>query len=294
MGGYTADNAEVWKGTAGYIKSVVSPDQIAEQSKALWYRVVLPSGLLGFIRSDLVQDTGNRTPSGLPIFTPVSNATNVRSAPSTNDAYGPAIGKANIGDKLVFVEQRREWNAYSWVTAPMTAVQLQTQLNSKLTTKYTTPINTLEISKKGPSGRAVEVKANGIVIPVSYPDAYRSMLGGLWSTLFEVDNTGSYTVLGANGATVTYPNGNKALYGLNASATTPGIIDQAFFGMGVMNTPRYMTISPTFRFIGNGYGHGLGMSQWGAKDLADFMGYTYKQILGYYFQAITIEKGSSM
>jgi stage II sporulation protein D len=58
------------------------------------------------------------------------------------------------------------------------------------------------------------------------------------------------------------------------------------------NTPRYMTIKPSFRFVGYGYGHGLGMSQWGAKDLADFMGYNYKQILGYYFQNITIDKGS--
>lgn len=36
-------------------------------------------------------------------------------------------------------------------------------------------------------------------------------------------------------------------------------------------------------FYGRGYGHGLGMSQWGAKKMAE-MGYTYQQILGHYFQ----------
>ena len=293
MGGYTADNSEVWKGSVTYIKSVASPDQIAETTKALWYRVVLPSGIIGYIRSDLVKDTGNKTAGGLAIYTAIGNATNVRSAPSTNDTLAPAIGKANIGDQLVVVEQRREWNAYSWVTAPMSGEQLQTLLNSKLVTKYASAITSLQVTKVGPSGRAVEVTANGKVIPVSYPDAYRSMLGGLWSTRFEVDNTASYTILGADGKTTTYPNNNQPLYALNAaSPTTPKVIDTAFFAMNDNNTPRYMTIKPSFRFVGYGYGHGLGMSQWGAKDLADFMGYNYKQILGYYFQNITIDKGS--
>jgi stage II sporulation protein D len=174
----------------------------------------------------------------------------------------------------------------------MTGEAMQTLLNSKVATKYTVPIATLEVSKTGPSGRAIEMKANGTVIPVSYPDAYRSTLGGLWSTRFEVENSASYTVLGADGKTVTYPNSSKSLYALNGSSpTTPKIIDTAFVGMNENSTPRYMTIKPTFRFLGYGYGHGLGMSQWGANELANFMGYTYKQILAYYFQNITINKG---
>ena len=38
----------------------------------------------------------------------------------------------------------------------------------------------------------------------------------------------------------------------------------------------------------NGYGHGVGMSQYGANKLAK-KGYTYKEILNYYYQDIKID-----
>jgi len=41
-------------------------------------------------------------------------------------------------------------------------------------------------------------------------------------------------------------------------------------------------------FSGRGFGHGLGMSQWGAKALAD-KGYNAGQILSYYYKDVTIE-----
>ncbi|MBI2995717.1 MAG: SpoIID/LytB domain-containing protein [Candidatus Melainabacteria bacterium] len=41
------------------------------------------------------------------------------------------------------------------------------------------------------------------------------------------------------------------------------------------------------KFAGRGYGHGLGLSQWGAKALAE-KGFTYKQILSYYYPGATL------
>lgn len=43
-----------------------------------------------------------------------------------------------------------------------------------------------------------------------------------------------------------------------------------------------------FIFGGRGFGHGLGLSQWGAKALAD-RGYNAAQILSYYYKDVTIE-----
>ena len=42
-----------------------------------------------------------------------------------------------------------------------------------------------------------------------------------------------------------------------------------------------------FTFEGRGYGHGVGMSQWGAKEMAD-QGFTYKHILSYYYRGTRI------
>lgn len=44
-----------------------------------------------------------------------------------------------------------------------------------------------------------------------------------------------------------------------------------------------------FTFNGNGWGHGVGMSQWGAKAMAD-MGFTYGDILTFYYTGTYLEK----
>lgn len=46
----------------------------------------------------------------------------------------------------------------------------------------------------------------------------------------------------------------------------------------------------SFAFAGRGWGHGVGMSQWGAKAMAD-MGYAYDQILGHYYSQTTLSDG---
>ena len=42
-----------------------------------------------------------------------------------------------------------------------------------------------------------------------------------------------------------------------------------------------------FTFDGRGYGHGVGMSQWGAKEMAD-QGFTYRHILNHYYRGTRI------
>ena len=58
---------------------------------------------------------------------------------------------------------------------------------------------------------------------------------------------------------------------------------------GNSNTLRKIPSIPTsYTFIGRGYGHGVGMSQQGAKGMA-LAGFTYDEILKYYFSGITIK-----
>ena len=44
-----------------------------------------------------------------------------------------------------------------------------------------------------------------------------------------------------------------------------------------------------FKFTGRGWGHGVGMCQWGAKGMAE-AGYDYERILDYYYPDTEIEK----
>ena len=43
-----------------------------------------------------------------------------------------------------------------------------------------------------------------------------------------------------------------------------------------------------FVLIGKGYGHGCGISQWGAKNLSE-QGYSYEEIIHAYLTDVTIE-----
>ncbi|UUZ84433.1 hypothetical protein LJK88_12520 [Paenibacillus sp. P26] len=52
---------------------------------------------------------------------------------------------------------------------------------------------------------------------------------------------------------------------------------------------RMVTKSSQYIFRGKGNGHGLGMSQWGAKGYAE-QGYDYKKILQTYYIGVSITK----
>ncbi|MDF2720213.1 MAG: sporulation protein, partial [Paenibacillus sp.] len=150
-----------------------------------------------------------------------------------------------------------------------------------------------EVSKRGPSGRAIELKANGQPITVQKSDQYRNALFDAPSTRFEIEETGRYTVLGANGQTRSLPETKGTLYATGkssaaASSASP-IAGPAMIIMGQGGTIRTATKDPSFRLTGSGSGHGLGMSQWGARGLAE-SGYDYKRILQYYYIGITITK----
>ncbi|NJK27902.1 MAG: hypothetical protein HC925_04380 [Coleofasciculaceae cyanobacterium SM2_3_26] len=60
-----------------------------------------------------------------------------------------------------------------------------------------------------------------------------------------------------------------------------------------LKSTRFQVVSPdggtTFQVIGGGFGHGIGMSQWGALGLAR-AGYNYQQILAHYYRNTTLAK----
>ena len=60
--------------------------------------------------------------------------------------------------------------------------------------------------------------------------------------------------------------------------------------LGLKSTRFTVTSTPTaFQIDGSGFGHGLGMSQWGAYNLAR-QGVNYQKILSHYYQSATLAK----
>uniref|UniRef100_UPI003F55385C SpoIID/LytB domain-containing protein n=1 Tax=Paenibacillus amylolyticus TaxID=1451 RepID=UPI003F55385C len=286
-GGQTAHPSEVWNGGAGVFTNVVSSgDTSAQAGLHTWYHVLLSSGVSGYIREDNIKELTTKTNAGLAKVTVTAQNTNVRAIPLIQSTVEP-VAKMNPGNEAVVLAKVAQSNDYAWVRGPFTSAQLVKSLQGKTTASVPASISTLEVTKRGPSGRALEVTANGQAMTVKYADTYRSALGGLPSTLFDIAGTGSYTVLGADGKTASKTGSNGAsVLSSSGAGTSSG---NALVVMSGDGQARAVTQGQTFMFIGQGNGHGLGLSQWGAKGMAD-EGYDYQAILKHYYQNATIVK----
>ncbi|PIQ26702.1 sporulation protein [bacterium (Candidatus Blackallbacteria) CG17_big_fil_post_rev_8_21_14_2_50_48_46] len=73
-------------------------------------------------------------------------------------------------------------------------------------------------------------------------------------------------------------------------------LNSTFFNVGAINANGELQKQPdanatpvSFQFAGRGWGHGMGMSQWGARQLA-LNGHAYRNILQHYYQGVQIER----
>lgn len=286
-GGVTADPSEVW-GSSGdmYVSVLSAADAAAVASAKKWYYVLLPSGVSGYAREDNIQLTGGKTAAGLDLATATTKDVNIRPLPVIESSVNP-VGKLNPGDEAVVLDLVYESGSYSWIKGPYTSAELLKSLSGKTSNSLPSSIISLQVTQRGPSGRATQVKANGEILQVKYPDLFRSAFNGLPSTLFDIVPAGSYTVLGAEGATATISGSQTA--GVLSASGKVSAQSSGTVVMGADAVARVVTGASGFYFIGWGNGHGLGMSQWGVKGMAD-NGYDYKQILQHYFSNVTIVK----
>lgn len=109
------------------------------------------------------------------------------------------------------------------------------------------------------------------------------------STLFEiVPLHQTVSVAGADGAVHEIPV-SEAVYVATQEGARPLASSAPEVHLRGISSARAVSSVPAgFTFNGRGWGHGVGMSQWGAFEKAR-RGLTYEQILNFYFQGITIE-----
>ncbi len=88
--------------------------------------------------------------------------------------------------------------------------------------------------------------------------------------------------------------GTKQLDG--AKMRTALGLNSTFFNVGsispqgdLQDAPDSQNIPRSFQIAGRGWGHGLGMSQWGARGMA-MRGHNYRDILGHYYRGASLER----
>lgn len=303
MGGITAEGIEVWGNDISYLQSVDSSyDRSILDRINMWYHVMLSNGDFGYIRSDFIDLLNQYNAAGYQMARINENNVNIR---SNADTYHTAIRQSNKNEMVTIIDKVYENNAYSWSKGPYDPVKMQSMINKNQRSANPTissPVMSLEVIKRGPSGRVMEVAANGKLVSTSSPDAHRALFqdeSSLRSTLFEIDNRGSYTILSANGQVKKYPENLNviSLYALTGDNVTSNnnqakeVNNKANHFMIIDKEDGYRIASKKqeFVFYGKGYGHGFGLSQWGAYGMAlaeDNGGralYDYADILYHYY-----------
>ncbi|KIL37048.1 hypothetical protein SD71_04030 [Cohnella kolymensis] len=286
-GGITADAAEGWGNPDPKMASAaISPDSGPQNGKMQWYRVATSTGDTGYVREDLAADSGQKNAAGIAQLRVTGDGVIVRSKPLVDST---AVARLSAGTLVVSLGKVPEVTVYSWVEAPKTAEELLASLNKRAKTPIAGPLNTLEVSRRGPSGRAIELQANGVKVAIEDPDNFRSALGGIRSTLFSIEETGRLTVRDADGTErqLAEQTGSVQIQGAAGEART--ISDGSLFVLDGSGQLRAATAKPEFVISGKGWGHGIGMSQWGARGMAE-QGYDYQSILKYYYKNVLIEK----
>jgi len=84
-----------------------------------------------------------------------------------------------------------------------------------------------------------------------------------------------------------YPSGRIAdleIFSANGTVSIPAVAFRKTLGYGVIRSTDFEVklVDNDFVFVGTGYGHGVGLCQWGAKQRAE-EGFSYREILSYYY-----------
>ncbi|MEW6724994.1 MAG: SpoIID/LytB domain-containing protein [Bacillota bacterium] len=123
-------------------------------------------------------------------------------------------------------------------------------------------------SMKGEEFRfALGLKSSSIRVTVSQ--------GGVVEAVTPVEGA----IILAATSTGTRVNRNENLYVIGAGSQ-PQVVS------GLMAVAR-RSVTPGVNIEGNGWGHGVGMSQWGARGLA-LLGHNYREILAYYYEGVEL------
>ena len=186
---------------------------------------------------------------------------------------------------------------YNW-TVTYTAQELTDLLNSK--GYANSGIVDFKVTKTSPTGNAIEITftdSSGKSWSKIRDDC-RTFLG-LRSIHYTITSSGGGSSTGTGGYTV---NGSGTLssldgaYAIDGSGNTAALGNSAYLidGSGQVSQAQSGGGSSTsgstvFTINGSGWGHNVGMSQWGAYAMAQ-QGYTYKDILTFYYTGIEVRK----
>lgn len=150
------------------------------------------------------------------------------------------------------------------------------------------PVTTIAVSRKSQNDRVLELMVQGARGTVTLTKEQTRKIFGyndIKSTWFDISSGESLRVQQGAGLT-DLPTAAVAVDGsLDSSVVSAnGLVARTINGEERIT----QVLGDTIVFQGHGWGHGLGLSQWGAKAMAE-QGYTYEQILLHYYTGTILQ-----
>lgn len=176
-------------------------------------------------------------------------------------------------------ENPQKASRYHW-SVSLTRAQIEEKLNNAGASIGS--LKKIEINSVSDTGRVTQMTFHGTEGSYTVKREKCRTILGLYSQKFTVAADGDANIITTSGIAQTplytlSSNGIKTTFGYNA-LTGNGII---------ANLPIDENGADSYIIDGGGYGHGVGMSQWGARGMAE-NGFTYDQILHHYFTNIEL------
>lgn len=149
-------------------------------------------------------------------------------------------------------------------------------------------IQSITILETSLSERVTQLQVNGTAKSMTFRREATRTIFELPSQLYTLGGNETLSVLRADGSIANVNPGGMAVVSANGVSTVPSGIAAVALGRDGTLTYTGTASAGIFVFTGRGWGHGIGMSQEGAKGFAR-IGYTSTQILQHYFPGITIQ-----
>eukprot|EP00825_Cyclidium_porcatum_P003578 TRINITY_DN11665_c0_g2_i1.p1 TRINITY_DN11665_c0_g2~~TRINITY_DN11665_c0_g2_i1.p1 ORF type:complete len:519 (+),score=27.85 TRINITY_DN11665_c0_g2_i1:1652-3208(+) len=148
-------------------------------------------------------------------------------------------------------------------------------------------IRSLRVTKTGAYGAAIEIEIAGSLQTIVLKKGEGRYYFGLKSYNFTVTKQLNLGILSAGGKLTSFAGGRTEVITAEGSKElTVSDTTMVMTGQGLQQLPGNAEV---YSFPGGGYGHNLGMSQYGAQAMAK-LGYNYREILQFYYTGVTVGK----
>jgi len=150
----------------------------------------------------------------------------------------------------------------------------------------------VQVARRHQSGRVAELVISGTRGAVTYTRQQARLFDGsaglfaLRSTMYNVTATHPQVFL-HNGQSLSRPSSLQNVHVATAAGRQSLPASENYVVQGAAGTRSINAVPTSFVFSGSGWGHGVGMSQWGARGMA-MAGSTFRDILLHYYPGVDL------